>query len=100
MEGTADIRRLGMDSNSEHVRELDVLLVALPVVGREPPLTAVELDVLTRRIIPAAREFGIPTVGMTLSDPWRVAATRKIAGNVDWLLTTDPEGPNRYGLGT
>lgn len=97
VEGTADIRRLGMDSNSEHVRELDVLLVALPVVGREPPLTAVELDVLTRRIIPAAREFGIPTVGMTLSDPWRVAATRKIAGNVDWLLTTDPEGPNRYG---
>lgn len=97
VEGTADIRRLGMDSNSEHVKELDVLLVALPVVGREPPLTADELDVLARRIIPAAREFGIPTVGMTLSDPWRVAATRKIAGNVDWLLTTDPEGPNRYG---
>ena len=96
VEGTADIRRLGMDSNSEHVKELDVLLVALPVVGREPPLTADELDVLARRIIPAAREFGIPTVGMTLSDPWRVDATRKIAGTVDWLLTTDPEGPNRY----
>lgn len=97
VQGTADVRRLEMDMDSEDVRDLDVLLIALPVVGREPPLTAVELDDLTRRIIPAAREFGVPTVGMTLSDPWREAATRRVARNVDWLLTTDPEGPNRYG---
>lgn len=97
VQGTADIRRLEMDMGLEDLEELDVLLIALPVVGREPPLTAVQLDVLTRGILPAARELDIPTVGITLSDPWRVAATRKIAQNVDWLLTTDPEGPNRYG---
>ncbi|WP_144801612.1 glycosyltransferase [Kocuria rhizophila] len=97
LSGTADVERIDPLAEDLDLAALHVLVIALPLVGREQPFTADELADLTHRLLPVARESGVPTVGITLSDPWRTNATRKIATHVDWLLTTDPKGPDTYG---
>lgn len=97
LRGTADIHYWDSAVEQTDLKNVDVLVVALPVIGREPVLSSRDLDEITQRILPLARKTGIPTVAITLSDPWRSNSTSVVAGHVDWLLSTDPGAPDAYG---
>lgn len=96
LRGTADFYGIDPQTGNVPDKNLDLLLVGMPVVDSDPAWSADDLKRVTNDLIPAFKERGIPVAVLTTSDPMRTNATKTVASVSDVLFTTDPEGAEFY----